>query len=156
MAWRLVRFFSPSESVRAWRFVSACKFSASSKRAHAKTPAKKPVSPPVLIDSFIKRAQFRQTEISDALARQGWACIDNFMGNEACAAMRIEANVLMQVCVLTPANAVSHLQFIYLAFSHQAGALKTSQSSKWDAAADCHVAYDKHNVLSTEMLGGDM
>jgi hypothetical protein len=34
--------------------------------------------------------------------------------------------------------------------------MKVSQSSKWDHASASHVAYDKHNVLSTEMLGGEM
>ena len=38
----------------------------------------------------------------------------------------------------------------------QAGVMKTSKSSKWDSAARRHVTYDKHNVLSTEMNGGDM
>ncbi len=34
--------------------------------------------------------------------------------------------------------------------------MKTSKSTKWDASTGFHVPYDKHNVLSTEMLGGEM
>ena len=34
--------------------------------------------------------------------------------------------------------------------------MQTSKSSKWDSASGTHVAYNKHNVLSTEMSGGDM
>lgn len=34
--------------------------------------------------------------------------------------------------------------------------MQTSKSSKWDPTVGAHVTYDKHNVLSTEMAGGDM
>ncbi len=34
--------------------------------------------------------------------------------------------------------------------------MKTSKSTKWNASTGFHVPYDKHNVLSTEMLGGEM
>ena len=34
--------------------------------------------------------------------------------------------------------------------------MQTSKSSKWDPTVGAHVPYDKHNVLSTEMAGGDM
>jgi hypothetical protein len=113
-------------------------------------------SPPVLIDAFIKRAQSRQHEISDSLSRQGWACIDNFMGADACAAMRAEATKLMKVNSLINLVLVCYSGLIHLSFALQSNAMKISKSSRWDADAASHVPYDKHNVLSTEMTGGEM
>jgi hypothetical protein len=78
------------------------RFSASSKSARSKFQASGAVASPsaaapALIDLFIKRAASRQTEVSDALLRRGWACVDNLLGDEACNAMRGEADALMKV-----------------------------------------------------------
>jgi hypothetical protein len=51
----------------------------------------------MLIDLFIKRAQLQQSQVSEALSSRGWACIDNFLGDKACKAMRHEADALMKV-----------------------------------------------------------
>ncbi len=113
-------------------------------------------SPPVLIDAFIKRAQTRQHEISDSLSQQGWACIDDFMGANACAAMRAEATNLMKVNLPINLMLVCCSGLICLSFALQTNTMNISKSSRWDADMRCHVPYDKHNVLSTEMTGGEM
>ncbi len=81
-------------------FLGACSFSAASRRSRSelqsKTPSP-PASPPSLIDSFVTRAQLRQAEICDGLARKGWACVDGFMGDDACVTMRNEAESLLRV-----------------------------------------------------------
>ena len=114
-------------------------------------------SPPVLVDAFIKRAQSRNHEISDSLARHGWACIDDFMGADVCAAMRAEATTLMKV---NPPTNVMFACLLFgadlLSFALQSNTMKISKSSRWVADVGSHVPYDKHNVLSTEMTGGEM
>jgi hypothetical protein len=94
------RFLLLPESNIAQQIRSVCRFFSSSKRLRSEVSSKpRPSSKPpaALIDAFVNRAKLRQTEISDALLRQGWACVDNFMGADACNAMRLEADNLMKV-----------------------------------------------------------
>ncbi len=56
----------------------------------------------------------------------------------------------------TPANAKSQRYQNHSLSTLQSGIMQTSKSSKWSPAVGKHVAYDKHNVLSCEMAGGDM
>jgi hypothetical protein len=84
------------------QFFGTRRFMASSKRSRTESErrsslASSTTSPPSLLDAFIKRAQSRQHEISESLSQRGWACIDEFMGADACAAMRAEATNLMKV-----------------------------------------------------------
>ena len=156
MARRFVRCLLPPESDNARQFFSACRFLSSSKRLRSELPSKpRPSSKPpaVLIDAFVNRAKLRQTEISDDLLRQGWACVDNFMGADVCNSMRLEADTLMKVTTTT--TFCAHVT-LSRPSPLQSGAMKTSKSTKWDASTGYHVTYDKHNVLSTEMLGGEM
>ncbi len=83
-------------------FLNGWRFSSSSKRTQLesksdKRPDASSAAGPMLIDAFIKRAEIRQGEVSDALSRNGWACIDNFMGADVCNAMRREADGLLKV-----------------------------------------------------------
>jgi hypothetical protein len=78
------------------------------------------------------------------------------MGADACAAMRAEATKLMKVNSLINLVLVCCSGLICLSFALQSNTMKISKSSRWDADAASHVPYDKHNVLSTEMTGGEM
>ena len=84
------------------RFLNGWRFSSSSKRTqfeskHNERPVASSAAVPMLIDALIKRAEIRQSEVSDCLSRNGWACIDNFMGADVCNAMRREADGLLKV-----------------------------------------------------------
>jgi hypothetical protein len=54
-------------------------------------------APPNVLDALVKRALMRRADVSHALSSQGWACIDNLMGADACCAMRMEADSLLRV-----------------------------------------------------------
>jgi hypothetical protein len=78
------------------------------------------------------------------------------MGANACAAMRAEATNLMKVNLPINLMLVCCSGLICLSFALQTNTMNISKSSRWDADMRCHVPYDKHNVLSTEMTGGEM
>jgi hypothetical protein len=59
-----------------------------------------PLPPPSIIETFIKRAETKEIEISAALSSRGWACVDNFMGADVCVAMRVEADRLLKVWLM--------------------------------------------------------
>ena len=70
--------------------------------------------------------------IVKGLQQKGWALHDNFLGKAVCSLLREEAVGFFQ-----------------------AGDFKISQSTRWDAQSNREVFYDKHNVFSMQLAGGD-
>ena len=70
--------------------------------------------------------------IIDQLAYRGYSIIDNFLGLELCNKYRDEAVKLYKDGVMIP-----------------------SQSTRWVEDSKSIITYDKHNVLSTQLLGGE-
>lgn len=77
----------------------------------------------------VRRAE---PQILQGLATNGFVVIDNFLGNEVCALYRREAEGF-----------------------YNRGDMSTSQSTRWDRDANAVVAYDKVNVKSAQLNGGD-
>ncbi len=77
------------------RFVSSATRPRSDPKTRSASAA--PLPQPSLIETLIKRAETKEIEISAALSSRGWACVDSFMGADACVAMRLEADRLLKV-----------------------------------------------------------
>lgn len=69
--------------------------------------------------------------IVDQLQNKGYAILDDFLGSDVSLLYRNEAEGMQPKMV-------------------------PSQSTRWDEASNSVIAYDKHNVLSTQLLGGEM
>jgi SM-20-related protein len=69
--------------------------------------------------------------IVDQLQSKSYAIVDDFLGSDISLLYRNEAEKMQSKMV-------------------------PSQSTRWDEATNSVIAYDKHNVLSTQLLGGDM
>ena len=70
--------------------------------------------------------------ISDGLKNKGYALIDNFLGQEVCSIYRDEAEGYLK-----------------------RGEMFVSQSTRWDKQSESVIVYDKNNVLSIQLLGGE-
>jgi hypothetical protein len=70
--------------------------------------------------------------IIDGLETQGWAMVDGLLDENLCKEMRAEAVEL-----------------------YDEGYFATSQSTKWDTESNSSVTYDKHNVFSMQLDGGE-
>ena len=73
----------------------------------------------------------RIEEIISQLQRNGYAIVDEFLGSDISVVYRREAELMLSKMV-------------------------PSQSTRWDETSNSVIAYDKHNVLSTQLLGGEM
>eukprot|EP01036_Dinobryon_divergens_P027889 gene27889-36743_t len=73
----------------------------------------------------------RVDEIIGQLQRNGYAIVDEFLGSDISVIYRKEAELMQSKMV-------------------------PSQSTRWDETSKSIIAYDKHNVLSTQLLGGEM
>ena len=71
------------------------------------------------------------SKLADGLATHGYAVVDDFLPMETVLEMRSEAESLLE-----------------------GGRMAASQSTRWDAASGTAVAYEKHNVLMTNLAGG--
>lgn len=71
-------------------------------------------------------------EIERGLNGKGWAVVDNFLDLDLCKTMRNEAGKL-----------------------YESNTFTVSKSTRWDSATGSSVYYDKHNVFSTQLNGGE-
>ena len=72
------------------------------------------------------------SEIVRGLNGKGWAVVDNFLDLDLCKTMRNEAGKL-----------------------YESNTFTVSKSTRWDSATGSSVYYDKHNVFSTQLNGGE-
>ena len=70
--------------------------------------------------------------LSNGLKHKGYALIDNFLGQEICSIYRAEAEGYLK-----------------------RGEMFVSQSTRWDKQSESVIVYDKNNVLSIQLLGGE-
>lgn len=88
------------------------------------------------MDSTLKEVnaavQIHSEGIITGLRTDGWSVIDGFLQTGLCGVMRAEA-----------------------AFLYENNYFEKSQSTRWDWATQSVVAYDKHNVFSTQLNGGE-
>ena len=84
------------------------------------------------MDAIRQAVERHALSIADGLEAQGFAVVDDFMSGEMVATMRAEAVALLS-----------------------AGHMAPSQSTRHDEARGEVVSYEKHNVLSTNLGGGE-
>eukprot|EP00600_Ochromonadales_sp_CCMP1393_P002895 CAMPEP_0174988438 /NCGR_PEP_ID=MMETSP0004_2-20121128/20127_1 /TAXON_ID=420556 /ORGANISM="Ochromonas sp., Strain CCMP1393" /LENGTH=305 /DNA_ID=CAMNT_0016241657 /DNA_START=50 /DNA_END=967 /DNA_ORIENTATION=- len=91
----------------------------------------------ITTEEMIKRVSSAVREsstiVQDGLSARGWAVIDNFLDSDLCDIMRKEASVMY--------NSGKHFTL--------------SKSTRWDPKRDIAIPYDKHNVFSMQLSGGD-
>mmetsp|Transcript_28994 Transcript_28994/g.64850 ORF Transcript_28994/g.64850 Transcript_28994/m.64850 type:complete len:337 (+) Transcript_28994:78-1088(+) len=84
--------------------------------------------------AFVSAALTRHLpSVLEQLSSQGLFVVDGLLGDEVLSAMRLEAEALHA----------------------SPGEFVPSQSTKWDDSKQELVSYDKHNVLSTQLVGGE-
>lgn len=79
-----------------------------------------------------KCVELRADEIISGLQSRGWVSVDNFLGIDICDVYRNEAVGFFTRNEMT-----------------------ISKSTRWDAATNSVVTYDKHNVFATQLNGGE-
>jgi hypothetical protein len=79
-----------------------------------------------------KRVKLAEPTIVRGLLENGFAVIDSFLGDNVCKYYRKEAEGL-----------------------YNRGSMSISQSTRWDADSNAAVSYDKVNVKSAQLNGGD-
>eukprot|EP00613_Pedinella_sp_CCMP2098_P023258 CAMPEP_0171697384 /NCGR_PEP_ID=MMETSP0991-20121206/8789_1 /TAXON_ID=483369 /ORGANISM="non described non described, Strain CCMP2098" /LENGTH=321 /DNA_ID=CAMNT_0012286167 /DNA_START=62 /DNA_END=1028 /DNA_ORIENTATION=+ len=90
-----------------------------------------PVEVYARLDSITNAVEKHAETICKQLEHRGFFVIDEFLGDDTCAAMRAEAENF-----------------------HRLGYMAPSQSTRWDPSKKELVPYDKHNVLSMQVQGG--
>ena len=94
------------------------------------------VDGPTSLDDNMKHVsesfQKCKVEVSEGLSKDGYAIVDNFLGAKYCKSYRQEAEGY-----------------------YSRGGMSTSQSTRWDSDRNAAVAYDKLNVKSVQLLGGE-
>jgi hypothetical protein len=80
-----------------------------------------------------KSLEKRIPALLDDLQRNGYAFTDNLLGSKICDVYRREA-----------------------AGIYERNEMTVSKSTRWNAETNSVVTYDKHNVFSTQLIGGDM
>ncbi|KAJ1426709.1 2OG-Fe(II) oxygenase superfamily-domain-containing protein [Ochromonadaceae sp. CCMP2298] len=93
--------------------------------------AQPPLTPEQTISLVTAAVSRNAQKILEGLAHLGWVYVDDLLGGDLCEAMRGEAVSL-----------------------YEGGAFTVSKSTRWDPSTDSAVAYDKHNVFSTQLNGG--
>lgn len=86
----------------------------------------------ITMDQVQKSILKSQNDIITGLKGNGWIVIDNFLDLDLCNIMRKEAVHLYENNYFT-----------------------ISQSTRWDTKTQTAIAYDKHNVFSTQLQGGE-
>ena len=109
---------------------------AAATRVRESKPAKRALTEEQVREAHMASVQhaieLHAASIAEGLEEHGYAVVDEFMSSEAVATMRAEAAALL---------AGGHMQ--------------PSQSTRYDEESGAVVAYEKHNVLSTNLVGGE-
>ena len=84
------------------------------------------------MEKVSESVQRAMPDVINGLDTKGWAVLDNFLGERLCHEMRKEAVSL-----------------------YDSNYYSISQSTRWDSATNSSISYDKHNVFSMQLDGGD-